>query len=306
MVVGLLALTGYLIFGGSPTVKQVAGAERVRPAAGGRPRRAAGGEPAGHDPAGDLERRREGPGRRHGPAGEHRGRRTHHRHAAGRQRPGPGRRPAADRQDGRGGRPAAHRARARPRRADRAEHVRRDPGRQDPLLDARRRARTCAAGTAVAVVIGKQQTTVAVPNVVGQDADDARKELEDAGFTVKTHERRRGQRRRGREHGPGRGHPGAAEEHGHPAGVQRRQQQDRHAGRPGSPDRPGAGDTGRTGLLQHPGAAREHGPRERERPGARPVAVGGQEHVDGRSDHARRRAVLGGGSSTPSEGSGGN
>ena len=43
------------------------GAERVRPAAGGRPRRLAGGEPAGHDPAGDLERRREGPGRRHGP-----------------------------------------------------------------------------------------------------------------------------------------------------------------------------------------------------------------------------------------------
>ena len=43
-----------------------------------------------------------------------------------------------------------------------------------------------AAGTAVAVVIGKQQTTVAVPNVVGQDADDARKELEDAGFTVKS------------------------------------------------------------------------------------------------------------------------
>ena len=43
-----------------------------------------------------------------------------------------------------------------------------------------------AAGTPVAVVIGKQQTTVAVPNVVGQDADDARKELEDAGFTVKS------------------------------------------------------------------------------------------------------------------------
>ena len=43
-----------------------------------------------------------------------------------------------------------------------------------------------AAGTPVAVVIGKQQTTVAVPNVVGQDADDARNELEDAGFTVKS------------------------------------------------------------------------------------------------------------------------
>ena len=40
------------------------GAERVRPAAGGRPRRPAGGEPAGHDPAGDLERGRQGPGRR--------------------------------------------------------------------------------------------------------------------------------------------------------------------------------------------------------------------------------------------------
>ena len=44
------------------------------------------------------------------------------------------------------------------------------------------------AGTAVAVVVGKQQTTVAVPDVVGQDADDARRELEDAGFTVRTAE----------------------------------------------------------------------------------------------------------------------
>jgi len=43
-----------------------------------------------------------------------------------------------------------------------------------------------AAGTAVAVVVGKQQTTVAVPDVVGQDADDAKKELEDAGFSVKS------------------------------------------------------------------------------------------------------------------------
>jgi serine/threonine-protein kinase len=45
-----------------------------------------------------------------------------------------------------------------------------------------------AAGTAVAVVVGKQQTTVAVPDVVGRDADDARRELEDAGFTVRTTE----------------------------------------------------------------------------------------------------------------------
>ena len=42
------------------------------------------------------------------------------------------------------------------------------------------------AGTAVAVVVGKQQTTVAVPDVVGQDADDAKRELEDAGFTVRS------------------------------------------------------------------------------------------------------------------------
>jgi serine/threonine-protein kinase len=43
-----------------------------------------------------------------------------------------------------------------------------------------------AAGTSVAVVIGKQVATVAVPNVVGQDADDAAKELQDAGFTVRS------------------------------------------------------------------------------------------------------------------------
>ena len=42
------------------------------------------------------------------------------------------------------------------------------------------------AGTAVAVVVGKQQTTVAVPDVVGQDADDAQRELEEAGFTVRS------------------------------------------------------------------------------------------------------------------------
>jgi serine/threonine-protein kinase len=38
----------------------------------------------------------------------------------------------------------------------------------------------------VAVVVGKQQTTVAVPDVVGQDSDDAKRELEDAGFTVRS------------------------------------------------------------------------------------------------------------------------
>ena len=42
------------------------------------------------------------------------------------------------------------------------------------------------AGTQVAVVVGKQQTTVPVPDVVGKDADDAKDELENAGFTVKT------------------------------------------------------------------------------------------------------------------------
>ena len=42
------------------------------------------------------------------------------------------------------------------------------------------------AGTAVAVVVGKQQTTVPVPDVVGQDADDAQRELEEAGFTVRS------------------------------------------------------------------------------------------------------------------------
>ena len=43
-----------------------------------------------------------------------------------------------------------------------------------------------AAGTAVAVVVGKQQTTVAVPDVVGEDADDAQRQLEAAGFTVRS------------------------------------------------------------------------------------------------------------------------
>jgi serine/threonine-protein kinase len=41
------------------------------------------------------------------------------------------------------------------------------------------------AGSAVAVVVGKQQTTVEVPDVTDQDADDAQKKLEAAGFTVK-------------------------------------------------------------------------------------------------------------------------
>jgi beta-lactam-binding protein with PASTA domain/predicted Ser/Thr protein kinase len=43
-----------------------------------------------------------------------------------------------------------------------------------------------AAGTPVAVVVGKQQATVAVPDVTGQDADDAQKELQNAGFSVRT------------------------------------------------------------------------------------------------------------------------
>jgi beta-lactam-binding protein with PASTA domain/tRNA A-37 threonylcarbamoyl transferase component Bud32 len=41
------------------------------------------------------------------------------------------------------------------------------------------------AGTAVAVVVGKQQSTVAVPNVVGRNADDAERQLEQAGFQVR-------------------------------------------------------------------------------------------------------------------------
>jgi serine/threonine-protein kinase len=42
-----------------------------------------------------------------------------------------------------------------------------------------------AGGTPVAVVVGKQQTTTAVPNVVGQNVDDAAKVLQQAGFNVK-------------------------------------------------------------------------------------------------------------------------
>ena len=41
------------------------------------------------------------------------------------------------------------------------------------------------AGTAVAVVVGKQQSTAAVPNVVGRNADDAERQLEQAGFQVR-------------------------------------------------------------------------------------------------------------------------
>ena len=41
------------------------------------------------------------------------------------------------------------------------------------------------AGTAVAVVVGKQQTTVAVPNVVGRDVDDADRALRSAGFQTR-------------------------------------------------------------------------------------------------------------------------
>ena len=129
VVVGLLALTGYLIFGGSPSDAAGRGAERGRAAAGGGPRRPTGGEPAGHAAAGDLDRRREGPSDRHGPGRGQPGSRTQHRDAAGRQRAGPGGRSAADRPDGRRGRSAAHRARARPGRPDRADHLRREPGR---------------------------------------------------------------------------------------------------------------------------------------------------------------------------------
>jgi serine/threonine-protein kinase len=41
------------------------------------------------------------------------------------------------------------------------------------------------AGTAVAVVVGKQQATVAVPNVAGRNVDDAARQLQQAGFQVK-------------------------------------------------------------------------------------------------------------------------
>jgi eukaryotic-like serine/threonine-protein kinase len=40
-------------------------------------------------------------------------------------------------------------------------------------------------GTAVAVVVGKQQITVTVPDVTGKDADDAEQQLEQEGFTVR-------------------------------------------------------------------------------------------------------------------------
>jgi serine/threonine-protein kinase len=40
-------------------------------------------------------------------------------------------------------------------------------------------------GSAVAVVVGKQQSTTPVPNVVGQDADDAQARLQQAGFSVR-------------------------------------------------------------------------------------------------------------------------
>ncbi len=67
VVVGLLALTGYLIFGGSPTVRQVA----VPNVAGQQPEAARAALQAANllatlQPV-TSTRRREGPGRRHGP-----------------------------------------------------------------------------------------------------------------------------------------------------------------------------------------------------------------------------------------------
>jgi eukaryotic-like serine/threonine-protein kinase len=44
------------------------------------------------------------------------------------------------------------------------------------------------AGSAVAVVVGKQQTTVAVPNVTGKSSDDAVKAIQQAGLVVRTSE----------------------------------------------------------------------------------------------------------------------
>ncbi|GEL16413.1 Stk1 family PASTA domain-containing Ser/Thr kinase [Pseudonocardia asaccharolytica] len=47
---------------------------------------------------------------------------------------------------------------------------------------------TAPGGSAVAVVVGKQQTTVAVPDVTGQDESSAKDALEKAGFDVKVTE----------------------------------------------------------------------------------------------------------------------
>jgi serine/threonine-protein kinase len=62
-----------------------------------------------------------------------------------------------------------------------------DPGQVGKILSSSPPAgENVPAGTAVAVVVGKQVTTVAVPNVVGKTSDDAGAQLKQAGFDVRT------------------------------------------------------------------------------------------------------------------------
>ena len=135
--------------------------------------------------AGDVGGRPDGQGRRHRPAGGTEvAERTTSRCRSATARPG--HRAAADRARpcGRPGRCCRARARPRRRRPSRTPPTPARSARSSPRRPPR--ARTSPAGTAVAVVVGKQQTTVAVPDVTGQDADDAQKELQQAGFTVRT------------------------------------------------------------------------------------------------------------------------
>ena len=184
VVVSLLALTGYLIFGGSPTTRQV----EVPNVAGQQPEvaaRAAGGEPARHAAAGGLDRRREGQVIDTDPA-------------AGSQVP---ERSTVTLQVGNGPDQAAVPpltgrtvAEAGPLLTERGpvlgaqtEQITSDASQVGKILSSTPAAgENVPAGTAVAVVVGKQQTTVPVPNVVGQDYDHAKRELEDASFTVRS------------------------------------------------------------------------------------------------------------------------
>ena len=148
------------------------------------------------------------PDHRGGPAGRQRGAagvggrtgRQGHQHQPGRGRAGGGavqRRPhrrvrARVRQRARAlGHERRRRHRAaqepgpRPRQADQPADQRHHPGRQGRQLRPGRRVRV-KGGSTVDIAVGTQQTALTVPDVTGQDKDDAKKTLEAKGFDVDT------------------------------------------------------------------------------------------------------------------------
>ena len=171
--------------------------------------------------------------------------------------------------------------------------VRRDPGRQDPLLDARRRARTCPRAPPSPSSSASSRPRSRCRTSSGRTPTTRSKELEDAGFTVKSTS-------------VDGGNDGEVASTDPAAGTQAPQKStvtlrvfNGDTSKTDMPDVRGDRIDQAQATLAGQGFSNiqvqleSHGPRERERPGARPVAVAGQEHVDGRSGHARRRAVRG-------------